>query len=88
MGDYINANQQDYYWQQTGQSPGGFYEQDYSQFTNQQLGKVSTLKYSTLNFSYCEFFQNSVLLVTMVLRIFQITPKCSFQINTICLRNR
>lgn len=39
MGDYINTNQE-FYWQQTGQSSRGFYEQDYSQFTNQQLGKV------------------------------------------------
>lgn len=44
MGDYINSNQNDFYWQQQGQNPGmsqNFYEADYSQFANQQLGKSS-----------------------------------------------
>lgn len=38
MGDFMNTNQNEFYWQQPNQNPG-FYEQDYSQFTDQQLGK-------------------------------------------------
>lgn len=47
MGDYINSNQNDFYWQQQNQNSGmnqNFYEQDYSQFANQQLGKLPSLK--------------------------------------------
>lgn len=46
MGDYINGNQNDFYWQQPNQNPGmsqNFYEQDYSQFANQQLGELSLI---------------------------------------------
>lgn len=45
MGEYMHSNQ-DFYWQETNQNPGmnqNFYEQDYSQFANQQLGKLSLL---------------------------------------------
>lgn len=44
MGDYINSNQNDFYWQQQNPNSGmnqNFYEQDYSQFANQQLGRYS-----------------------------------------------
>lgn len=42
MGDYINTNQSEFLWHQQNQAPGisqTYYEQDYSQFTSQQLGK-------------------------------------------------
>lgn len=40
MGDYINPKPSEYYWQQQNapQVNQGYYEQDYNQFQNQQLG--------------------------------------------------
>lgn len=46
MGDYINTNQSEFYWQQQNQTPSvsqTFYEQDYSQFTSQPLGKTNVV---------------------------------------------
>ncbi|KAJ8932938.1 hypothetical protein NQ314_014317 [Rhamnusium bicolor] len=50
MGDYMNTNQSEYYWQQMNQTPG-VYEQDYSQFSNQQLEFNTTEDYGDQNFA-------------------------------------
>lgn len=46
MGDYMNGNQNDFYWQQPNQLPEtnkNYYEQDFTQFGNQPLGKFSSV---------------------------------------------
>ncbi|KAJ8973247.1 hypothetical protein NQ317_019522 [Molorchus minor] len=54
MGDYINSNQQEFYWHQQNQAPGvsqSFYEQEYSQFASQPLEFSASNEYADTNFS-------------------------------------
>ncbi|XP_028132084.1 protein YIPF7 [Diabrotica virgifera virgifera] len=52
MGDYINSNQQDYYWsQQNPPNNQGYYEQDYTQFQNQTLEFNTNIEYNDQAFS-------------------------------------
>nr|CAI5843947.1 unnamed protein product [Callosobruchus analis] len=52
MGDYINSNQNDFYWSQQPQMSGQtYYEQDYNQFQNQQLEFNTNTDYANQNFA-------------------------------------
>ncbi|CAG9865203.1 unnamed protein product [Phyllotreta striolata] len=56
MGDYINPNPNDFYWQQQQNVPPqmtgqGYYEQDYNQFQNQQLEFNASNDFGDQNFA-------------------------------------
>nr|XP_023026318.1 protein YIPF5 [Leptinotarsa decemlineata] len=54
MGDFLNSNQSEFYWSQQNPTPTTsqtYYEQDYSQFGNQQLEFNSNNEYGDQNFA-------------------------------------
>lgn len=52
MGDYINTNQQDFYWpQQHTQVNQDYYEQDYNQFQNQSLEFNTNVEFMDQNYT-------------------------------------